>query len=108
MQGKTGGPFPAFEFAEGRAAKPGSAQLGQRNHLATHVGIDLGTTFSPIARVDADMASRPHFPDPHEAERFETPSVVHIGSDPPALVGQAESRNCWKMHPSCLCRGSPS
>lgn len=51
-----------------------------------HVGIDLGTTYSLIARVD------PHgnpvlFPDMHEAERFKTPSVVHVGSDG-ALVGQ--------------------
>jgi molecular chaperone DnaK len=52
-----------------------------------HVGIDLGTTFSLIARVDAHGIPV-LFPDRHEAERFKTPSVVHIGPDG-ALVGQA-------------------
>jgi molecular chaperone DnaK len=52
-----------------------------------HVGIDLGTTFSLIARVDA-RGIPVLFPDRHEAERFKTPSVVHIGPEG-ALVGQA-------------------
>jgi molecular chaperone DnaK len=52
-----------------------------------HVGIDLGTTFSLIARVDAHGIPV-LFPDRHEAERFKTPSVVHIGPEG-ALVGQA-------------------
>jgi molecular chaperone DnaK len=52
-----------------------------------YLGIDLGTTYSLIARVD------PHgtpvlFPDRHEADRFKTPSVVSIGPEG-ALVGQA-------------------
>jgi molecular chaperone DnaK len=51
-----------------------------------HVGIDLGTTFSLIARVDVHGIPV-LFPDRHEAERFKTPSVVHIGPDG-ALVGQ--------------------
>jgi molecular chaperone DnaK len=51
------------------------------------VGIDLGTTFSLIARVDAH-GTPVLFPDRHEAERFKTPSVVHIGSEG-ALVGQS-------------------
>jgi molecular chaperone DnaK len=52
-----------------------------------HVGIDLGTTFSLIARVDA-RGIPVLFPDRHEAERFKTPSVVHIGPEG-VLVGQA-------------------
>ena len=52
-----------------------------------HVGIDLGTTFSLIARVDA-VGIPVLFPDRHEAERFKTPSVVHVGPEE-ALVGQA-------------------
>jgi molecular chaperone DnaK len=51
------------------------------------VGIDLGTTFSLIARVDA-KGTPVLFPDRHEAERFKTPSVAHIGPDG-ALVGNA-------------------
>jgi molecular chaperone DnaK len=51
-----------------------------------HVGIDLGTTFSLIARVDAH-GTPVVFPDLREAERFKTPSVVHLGPDG-ALVGQ--------------------
>jgi molecular chaperone DnaK len=52
-----------------------------------HVGIDLGTTFSLIARVDA-LGIPVLFPDRHEAERFKTPSVALVGSEG-ALVGQA-------------------
>lgn len=52
-----------------------------------HVGIDLGTTFSLIARVDAH-GTPILFPDRHESQRFNTPSVVHVGPDG-ALVGQA-------------------
>jgi len=55
--------------------------------MTMHVGIDLGTTFSLIARVDAHGIPV-LFPDRHEAERFKTPSVVHIGPEG-ALVGQA-------------------
>jgi molecular chaperone DnaK len=51
------------------------------------VGIDLGTTFSLIARVGAN-GTPVLFPDRHEAERFSTPSVVHVGPDG-ALVGQS-------------------
>lgn len=44
-----------------------------------NVGIDLGTTFSMISHVN------PHgvpalFPDVHDSNQFQTPSVVHIGS----------------------------
>ena len=45
-----------------------------------YVGIDLGTTFSLVARVDAH-GTPVLFPDQHEAERFKTPSVVHIGPE---------------------------
>jgi molecular chaperone DnaK (HSP70) len=43
-----------------------------------YVGIDLGTTFSLIARVDA-RGMPVLSPDRHEAKRFKTPSVVHSG-----------------------------
>ena len=55
--------------------------------MTMHVGIDLGTTFSLIAHVDA-RGIPVLFPDRNEAERFKTPSVVHIGPEG-ALVGQA-------------------
>ena len=60
-----------------------------------HVGIDLGTTYSLIARVD------PHgnpvlFPDMHESERFKTPSVVHIGPDG-VLVGRRVEELCLRI-----------
>jgi molecular chaperone DnaK len=51
-----------------------------------HVGIDLGTTYSMIAHVDAH-GTPVLFPDLREAERFRTPSVVHVGQEG-ALVGQ--------------------
>jgi molecular chaperone DnaK len=50
------------------------------------VGIDLGTTFSLIARVGAQGLPA-LFPDRHDASQFQTPSVVHIEGDQ-ALVGQ--------------------
>ncbi len=51
-----------------------------------HVGIDLGTSYSLIARVD-EHGTPVLFPDRHESQRFQTPSVVHIGPEG-ALVGQ--------------------
>jgi molecular chaperone DnaK len=52
-----------------------------------HLGIDLGTLYSQVARVDAH-GNPVLFPDQREAERFRTASVVHVGPDG-ALVGQA-------------------
>lgn len=49
-------------------------------------GIDLGTTYSLIARVHAD--GRPILlPDVQDRDTFHTPSVVHVGADG-AFVGQ--------------------
>lgn len=50
------------------------------------VGIDLGTTFSAIASVNAAGAPA-LFPDRIDASRFHTPSVVHI-NEKGAFVGQ--------------------
>lgn len=50
------------------------------------VGIDLGTTFSAIASVNAAGAPA-LFPDRIDATRFHTPSVVHI-NEKGAFVGQ--------------------
>jgi molecular chaperone DnaK len=53
-------------------------------------GIDLGTTFSIIAQVNAQGVPA-LFPDLHDANQFQTPSVVHVAGNA-ALVGQpAES-----------------
>ena len=70
-----------------------------------HVGIDLGTTFSLIARVDAHGISG-SVPDRHEAERFKTPSVVHIG--PEVRWSARPLRSCWMTHPTCPWPGSSS
>ena len=52
-----------------------------------HVGIDLGTTYSSIARIDP-RGQVMLLPDFHEADRFRTPSIVHLGPKG-ALVGYA-------------------
>lgn len=52
-----------------------------------YLGIDLGTTFSLVAHVNA-QGSPVLFPDFHNANEFRTPSVVHIGKDG-CLVGSA-------------------
>jgi molecular chaperone DnaK len=52
-----------------------------------YLGIDLGTTFSLTAHVNA-QGSPVLFPDFHDANEFRTPSVVHVGKDG-CLVGQA-------------------
>lgn len=56
-----------------------------------YLGIDLGTTYSLVAGVNAQGVPM-LYPDFHDANEFRTPSVVHIG-DKQALVGSAvESR----------------
>jgi molecular chaperone DnaK (HSP70) len=51
-----------------------------------HVGIDLGTAFSRIARMDA-RGTPVLVPDFRAADQMETPSVVHVGPEG-ALVGR--------------------
>ncbi|MGX5174009.1 Hsp70 family protein [Aliikangiella sp. IMCC44653] len=52
-----------------------------------YLGIDLGTTFSLVAYVNAQGVPA-LFPDYHDANEFRTPSVIHIGEEG-CLVGQA-------------------
>ena len=82
--GRCGGPPGAGAVDARRHPQPPRSGEGV---ITMHVGIDLGTTFSLIARVDAHGIPV-LFPDRNEAERFKTPSVVHIGPEG-ALVGQA-------------------
>lgn len=51
-----------------------------------YLGIDLGTTFSLAAYVNA-QGTPALFPDFHNANDFRTPSVMHIGEEG-CLVGQ--------------------
>lgn len=51
------------------------------------IGIDLGTSFSLIGQVD-DRGVPALFSDHHESDRFQTPSIVHVGRHG-ALVGRA-------------------
>jgi len=50
-----------------------------------HLGIDLGTTYSVVAYVNAHGVPT-LFPDKHDANEFRTPSVVHIDGNT-CLVG---------------------
>lgn len=52
-----------------------------------YLGLDLGTTFSLVAYVNAQGVPA-LFPDYHDANEFRTPSVVHIGEEG-CLVGQS-------------------
>ncbi len=52
-----------------------------------YLGLDLGTTFSLVAYVNAQGVPA-LFPDYHDANEFRTPSVIHIGEEG-CLVGQA-------------------
>lgn len=51
----------------------------------THLGIDLGTTYSLVAHVNSQGIPT-LFPDRFDANHFRTPSVVHIGEEG-AFVG---------------------
>src|SRR5574341_1488044 len=54
------------------------------------VGIDLGTTYSLAARMDAE--GRPALiPDHSDSEVFHTPSVVHIAGNAAYVGSMAES-----------------
>jgi molecular chaperone DnaK len=67
-------------------SKPVQVKRRDRPPTVSHLGIDLGTTFSLVAQVNQHNSAA-LFPDFHDANAFRTPSVVHVGPDG-ALVGQ--------------------
>lgn len=57
--------------------------------MGTFIGIDLGTTFSVVAYIDADGKAQCI---PNDQQRLITPSVVDLSSNPPIVGDEAKEK----------------